>query len=122
MSFHVLICHLYIFFSGISLVSFAHFLIELFFDGYFILRILGTSLFSYIWFANIFSHLLTFYFYLLNKVFHRESCLMLINSDLSVFPLMDDTFDVNFNNSFREGNGNPPQNPCLENAMDGGAW
>ena len=91
MSSHVLICHLYIFFSEISLVSFAHFLIELFFDGYFILRILGTSLFSYIWFANIFSHLLTFYFYLLNKFFHRESCLMLINSDLSVFPLMDDT-------------------------------
>ena len=47
---------------------------------------------------------------------------MLINSDLSVFPLMDDTFDVNSKNSFGEGNGNPLQYSCLENPMDGGAW
>ena len=29
---------------------------------------------------------------------------------------------TNLDSIFGEGNGNPPQYPCLENPMDGGAW
>ena len=61
-SFHVLICHLYILFGGISISVFALFLIRFFyivgFDNP--LHILDTGLLLHMRFANVFSHSVAF--------------------------------------------------------------
>ena len=90
-SFHVLICHLYIFFSEVSVRSSAHFLIGLF--GFLLLScmsclyILEIKPLLVTSFANIFSHSVDCLFVLFMVSFAVQKLVSLIRSHLFIFLL-----------------------------------
>ena len=86
----------------------AHFLIEVLVLFFFfqalltlenILCILDTSSLSNMWFANIFCQFITYLFILLTGNFMEHKILILIKSNLSIFPFMDHAFGVKSKNS-----------------------
>jgi hypothetical protein len=86
-------------------IAFAHSPVEVGFCLYLLLSfesfsyILDNFLLSDIWFADIFFPFCSLYFYSLNRVFHKQKFLILMKSNLSIFPFMDCIISVKSKNS-----------------------
>ena len=105
-SFHVLIYHLYIFFSKKSVHDFCPFSnwISLF---YFVFTVEVCDFFLYFRYSSLFRDVVWKYFLMLcalsyhslNRIFTEQKCLNLMRSNLYFFPFMDHAFDVKYKNS-----------------------
>ena len=86
--FWLFISHSCAVFGGMSFKSLAHFSVRL--SPYWVaqssLYILDTSLIWDLWFANIFSHLVCFFF--LDSVLWSQNVMILVKSSLSIFVLL----------------------------------
>ena len=99
-SFPRLICHLYIFFSEVSVQIFAHLFVFLLLSYKDSLYILDNSSLSHMTFANIFSHFVACLLILLTVAFTEQRFLILMKFSLSIISFMDCVFGVVSKKSF----------------------